>query len=56
MAAVSPKLLRVRIVQEEGLEVVCAAVLICNDLRVPSEMATSLLCQRRNGVQGEIQA
>jgi hypothetical protein len=52
MAAVTPNLLRVQILQEEGLEVVCAAVRVCDDLRVPSEMASSLLYQSGNGMQG----
>jgi hypothetical protein len=52
MAAVTLKLLRVQILQEEGLEVGCAAVIVCDDIRVPSEMAASLLCQRGNGMQG----
>jgi hypothetical protein len=41
---VTPKLLRVQILQEEELEVGCAAVLVYDDLQVPSEMAAFLLC------------
>jgi hypothetical protein len=44
MATVTPKLLRVQILQEDGLEVGCAVVLVCGDLWVPSEMAAFLLC------------
>jgi hypothetical protein len=49
---VTPKLLRIQILQEEELEVGCTAVLIYGDLQVPLEMAAFLLCQRGNGTQG----
>jgi hypothetical protein len=44
MAAVTPKLLRVQILQEEELGEGCTAVLVYGDLRVPSVMAAFLLC------------
>jgi hypothetical protein len=49
---VTPKLLRVQILQEEELEVGCAAVLVYGDLRVLSVMAAFLLYRTRNGTQG----
>jgi hypothetical protein len=49
---VTPKLLRVQILQEEELEVGCAAMLFYGDLWVLTVMVAFLLCQRRNGMQG----
>jgi hypothetical protein len=49
VAAVTPKLLCVQILHEEELKVGCAAMLVYGDLRVPSVMAASVLCQTRNG-------
>jgi hypothetical protein len=44
VAAGSLNLLRVRFLQEKGLEVVRVAGLDYGDLRVPTVMATSRLC------------
>jgi hypothetical protein len=45
-------LLRVRFLQEKGLEVVRMVGRVYGELRVPTAMVSLSLCQTRNGKQG----